>query len=54
LELGVCRDYYKHVDPRMVAPDGDIAEKFCKLKEVQTRLARMKGVTRGGDENSAS
>ena len=44
LELGVCRDYYKSVDPKVIAPDGDIAENLCKLNEIQTRLARLKSV----------
>ena len=44
LELGVCRDYYKHVDPRIIGPGGEVSEKLCKLREIQTSLACIKGV----------
>lgn len=48
LELGVCRDYYKLVDPSMIPPNGDVAEEHCKLPEIQTRLAWIQGGVNAG------
>lgn len=44
LELNVCRDHYRHFDPSVIGPDGDIASKLCKVDAVQTRLANMRGI----------
>jgi hypothetical protein len=43
-ELGVCRDYYKVVDPSVIAPNGDVEEALCKLGEIQSRFATLRGV----------
>lgn len=34
-EASACRDYYIEHDPSMVNPDGNLAEKFCKVAAVQ-------------------
>ena len=43
-ELGVCRDYYKVVDPRVIAPNGDVDEALCKLRAIQSRFATLRGI----------
>jgi len=44
IELGVCRDYYRKVDPSVIAPNGDINEALCKLDGIQSELARLRGL----------
>ncbi|KAF4950153.1 hypothetical protein FSARC_13296 [Fusarium sarcochroum] len=44
LELGLCRDYYAATDPSMIGRDGSIPEHLCKVREVQSALARMRGI----------
>lgn len=34
-EASACRDYYIDHDPSMVNPNGNVAEKFCKIAAVQ-------------------
>lgn len=43
IELAICREYYQRHDPTVIEPDGNITERFCKLQEVQTRLAVLNG-----------
>lgn len=43
LELGVCREYYISTDPRVIRNDGSIPEELCKLDQIQSELARMRG-----------
>jgi hypothetical protein len=43
LELGICREYYIIVDPQVIRGDGGIPEELCKLDEIQSELARMRG-----------
>jgi MFS family permease len=38
-----CRQYYAEYDPRQIAADGQVPESMCKIKEVQTELAAVKG-----------
>ncbi|KAF7182909.1 hypothetical protein CNMCM7691_002653 [Aspergillus felis] len=38
-----CRQYYAEYDPRQIAADGQVPESLCKIKEVQTELAAVKG-----------
>lgn len=44
IEQGVCRDYYKVVDPSVIAPNGDVDEGLCKLSEIQQNFARFRGL----------
>lgn len=37
-EASACRDYYIEHDPSMVNPDGNVAEKFCKIAAVQREV----------------
>ena len=43
LELGLCRDHYRVHDPSLIGDDGSVPEELCKLKGVQSSLARMRG-----------
>src|ERR1700748_955601 len=43
-ELALCRDYYSREDPTLIAPDGSIGEKYCKLNVIQSELAIMRGL----------
>lgn len=43
-ELSVCRDYYKAVDPSVIAPNGDIDEALCKLGDIQSRFANYRAI----------
>lgn len=43
LELGLCRDYYASVDPGVIHDDGTIDERLCKVTQIQSSLARMRG-----------
>jgi hypothetical protein len=43
LEIGVCREYYETTDPGVVWPGGAVPEHMCKLKDVQSRLSRLRG-----------
>jgi hypothetical protein len=38
-----CRQYYAEYDPRQIAADRQVPESMCKIKEVQTELAAVKG-----------
>lgn len=38
-----CRKYFLQHDPGKVGPDGQVDEEFCKLKEVQSEVAAVKG-----------
>ncbi|PLB46300.1 MFS general substrate transporter [Aspergillus steynii IBT 23096] len=39
----VCRDYYAHYDPTQIASNGQVDEELCKIKDVQSELAAVKG-----------
>lgn len=43
LELGICREYYELVDPHIIGSDGGISEKLCKLDQIQSELAKIRG-----------
>jgi len=43
LELGLCRDYYRLADVSVIGGDGSIPEELCKVKAVQSSLARLRG-----------
>ncbi|EAW14302.1 putative MFS transporter [Aspergillus clavatus NRRL 1] len=38
-----CRQHYAEYDPRQIAADGQVPESLCKITEVQTELAAVKG-----------
>jgi hypothetical protein len=38
-ELAVCREYYFAHDPSMVDSHGFVEEKFCKVDEIQRKVA---------------
>lgn len=44
IEQGICRDYYKVVDPSVIAPNGDVGEGLCKASEIQQKFARFRGL----------
>ncbi|KAF5593540.1 major facilitator superfamily transporter [Fusarium subglutinans] len=44
LELGLCRDYYAATDPSVIGHDGSIPEHLCKVHEIQSALAKMRGI----------
>ncbi|KAG4295310.1 hypothetical protein FPRO06_01894 [Fusarium proliferatum] len=44
LELGLCRDYYAATDPSAIGRDGSVPEHLCKLHEIQSALAKMRGI----------
>lgn len=39
----VCRNYYTQQDPSQIDADGQVEEELCKVKDVQTELAAVKG-----------
>lgn len=43
-EDAVCRRYYQDADPDLGGDIGSIPEHLCKLPEIQSRLAQMKGL----------
>lgn len=44
LEMGLCREYYQARDPgAIVGPGGTVPERLCKLRGVQSPLARLRG-----------
>jgi hypothetical protein len=43
LEASICRRHYLAYDPSGIAPDGSIDEALCKLEDIQTRLAYIRG-----------
>ncbi|KIL92439.1 hypothetical protein FAVG1_04850 [Fusarium avenaceum] len=44
LELGLCRDYYAANDPSVIGRDGSVPEHLCKVREIQSALAKMRGI----------
>jgi hypothetical protein len=44
VERRLCREYYAVHDPSLIAPDGHVEEKLCKVDEVQQGLAWIQGV----------
>ena len=44
IELRYCKEYYQQHDPSVIGPDGSVPEEFCKIKEVQKKLAWLEGV----------
>lgn len=38
-----CRHYYTQYDPSQIGADGQVEEELCKVKDVQTELAAVKG-----------
>ncbi|GES56880.1 MFS transporter [Aspergillus terreus] len=38
-----CREYFAANDPRQIGANGEVDESLCKIKEVQTELAAVKG-----------
>ena len=43
LEMGLCREYYETRDPGVIGPDGSVPERLCKLRDIQSPLARLRG-----------
>ena len=43
LESIACRQFYLETDASKVGADGQVAENMCKMKEVQTELAAVRG-----------
>lgn len=39
----VCREYYAQHDPTRIASNGQVEEELCKVKDVQSELAAVKG-----------
>jgi hypothetical protein len=44
IELDICRDYYSTANLGVIGPGGDVPELLCKIKEVQSKAAEVKGV----------
>jgi hypothetical protein len=44
LELGLCREYYAVHDPSVIGDNGGIPERLCKLPQIQSSVARMRGI----------
>ncbi|KAF5650052.1 major facilitator superfamily transporter [Fusarium sp. NRRL 52700] len=44
LELGLCRNYYAVTDPSVIGHDGSVPEHLCKVHEIQSSLAKMRGI----------
>lgn len=42
-EIAFCREYYLKTDPSKIDLDGNVAESFCKVADVQEKLALLKG-----------
>lgn len=42
-EAIACREYYAANDPSKIAGNGQVPEDLCKVKDVQTELAAVKG-----------
>ncbi|KAA8644006.1 hypothetical protein EYZ11_010863 [Aspergillus tanneri] len=38
-----CREYYAQYNPKQIGSNGEVDEKLCKLKEIQSELAAVKG-----------
>lgn len=38
-----CNKYYTEYDPGKIGPGGEVEEELCKVKDVQTELAAVKG-----------
>ena len=38
-----CRKYYLEQDPSQIGADGQVQEELCKVKDVQTEVAAVKG-----------
>jgi hypothetical protein len=43
MELNLCREYYRKVDPSVILPDGNVPEMLCKLPVIQSELAEIRG-----------
>ncbi|KAK2606486.1 hypothetical protein N8I77_005229 [Diaporthe amygdali] len=43
LEMGLCREYYQTRDPGVIGPGGSVPERLCKLRDIQSPLARLRG-----------
>ncbi|KAF2128273.1 hypothetical protein P153DRAFT_386400 [Dothidotthia symphoricarpi CBS 119687] len=41
VELNLCRSYYETQDPKVISPNGDVDERFCKVLPVQKELATI-------------
>lgn len=44
LELGAYREHYSAHDPDTIDRHGNISERLCKLPEIQSRVARIRGL----------
>jgi|SRR5690242_4029015 len=42
-EANICLSYYRETDPSVIGADGTIAEKLCKVDEVQQQMAMIFG-----------
>lgn len=44
LELAVCRDFYAAHDLSVIDDNGNVAEQRCKIPEIQSALAKLRGI----------
>ncbi|CAO2657320.1 Nn.00g034460.m01.CDS01 [Neocucurbitaria sp. VM-36] len=44
IELRLCQEHYEHLNWSLIAPDGTIPEKLCKIDDVQRKLAWLQGI----------
>lgn len=44
LEVGLCREYYAANNPELVRDGGGIPEYLCKQRQIQSSLAKMRGL----------
>lgn len=42
-EIIYCRKYYQEHDPSLIGPGGVVEERYCKIENVQSQIALLKG-----------
>ena len=42
-ELILCKQYYEVNDPSRIGPNGRVLEKYCKVDDVQAKVASLRG-----------
>jgi hypothetical protein len=40
----ICRQYYQKHDPSRFGDDGNVPEKLCKIPDIQSNLAQLRGI----------
>ncbi|KAF5025989.1 hypothetical protein F66182_1930 [Fusarium sp. NRRL 66182] len=43
IERRLCLDYYRHVDPSKMQPDGSLDEQLCKIRDINKDLGQIQG-----------